>query len=134
MMIYNYLFFKGYQLAVRSRNFDDMPVLGAIIFVVSCVMFNIFTVFLLLEGSGWAEGSFKKEYKFSFSLGLTLTVLFYYLYQGRYKKVLERYEQKERARGIGVHPVLIFVIYYGISFGLMLLAGIYKNGDWIFNK
>ena len=134
MMIYNYLFFKGYQLAVRSRNFDDMPVLGAIVFVVLCIMFNIFTVFLLLEGLGWADVSFKKEYKFPFALGLVLVILFYYLYKKRYKKVLERYEQQERVRGIGWHPVLVFIMYYGISFGLMLLAGLYKNGDWIFAK
>lgn len=76
MMIYDYLFFKGYQLAVRSRNFDGMEVLGAIMFVIPCIMLNIFTVFLLLEALGWAEVSFEKEYKFPFVLGIVLTTLF----------------------------------------------------------
>lgn len=134
MWIYNYLFFKGYQLAVRSRNFNDMPVLGAIVFVVLCIMFNIFTVFLLLEGLGLTDLSFNKEYKLPFAIGLVLVILFYYLYKGRYKKVLEKHEQQERVRGIRLYPVLVFIIYYGISFGLMLLAGLYKNGDWIFVK
>lgn len=134
MRIYNYLFFKGYQLAVRSRNFDGMLVFGAISFVVLCIMFNIFTVFLLLEGLGWVAVSFEKEYKFPFILGLVLVILFYYLYKERYKKILERCEQKERVRGIALHPVLVFIMYYGINFGLMLLAGLYKNGDWIFAK
>lgn len=134
MKIYNYLFFKGYQMAIRSRNFDGIPVLGAIFFVVMCIMFNIFTVFLFLEGLGLVDVSFKNEYKLPFAFGLVLMILFYYLYKERYREVLKRYEQKEKARDKGLHPILVFVIYYGISFGLMLLAGLYKNGDWIFSK
>jgi uncharacterized protein YacL len=134
MKVYNYLFFKGYQLAVRSRNFDDMPVLGAIVFVVLCIMFNIFTVFFLLEGLGWTDVSFEKKYKLPFVLGLVIVILLYYLFKKRYIKILEKYEQQERVHGIGLHPVLVFIMYYGISFGLMLLAGLYKNGDWIFGR
>jgi hypothetical protein len=64
MRVYNYLFYKSYQLALRSKNFDDMPTLGGIIFVVACIMFNIFTVSLALEGFGISNISFKKEYKY----------------------------------------------------------------------
>lgn len=32
MRIYNYLFYKTYILAKHSRNFDDTPVYGGIIF------------------------------------------------------------------------------------------------------
>ncbi|WP_285010111.1 hypothetical protein [Pedobacter faecalis] len=111
-----------------------MPVLGAIVFVVVCVMFNIFTVLLFLEALGWADVSFNKEYKLPFAIGLVLVILFYYSYKGRYKRILEKHEKQERVRGAGLHPVLAFVVYYGISFGLMLLAGLYKNGDLIFAK
>jgi hypothetical protein len=31
MKIYNYLFYKGYQLAVKSKNFENSLVYGAII-------------------------------------------------------------------------------------------------------
>lgn len=132
MRIYNYLFFKGYQLAIRSRNFNDLPTLGAIMFVVVCVMFNIFTVFLLLEGLGVINMSFEREYKFPFTLGLVLALLAYYFYQGRYKQILKKYEDRERSHGLAWHPLAVFILYYGISFSLMLLAGLYKNGDWIF--
>ena len=111
-----------------------MPVLGAIVFVVLCIMFNIFAVFFLLEGLAWADVSFEKEYKLPFAIGLVLVILFYYLYKGRYRRVLEKHEQQECVRGMGLHPVLVLIIYYGISFGLVLLAGLYKNGHWIFAK
>lgn len=134
MRVYNYLFYKSYQLAVRSKNFDDMPVLGGIIFVVACVMFNIFTISLVLEGFGIIDISFKKEYKYPFALVLVLVILMYYLLNGRYKNIIKKYEDKERKLVKGVHPIFVIIIYYGISFGLMLLAGLFKNGDWIFSK
>lgn len=132
MRIYNYLFFKTYQLAQRSRNFDDTPVLGGIMFVIGCVMFNIFTISFLLEGFGIIDVSFEKEYKFPFTLGLILLLLLYYYFNGRYKNIIEKYESKERQAGKGIHPMFVIIIYYIISFGLVLLAGLFKNRDWIF--
>ncbi|MFN3998062.1 hypothetical protein [Algoriphagus sp.] len=110
-----------------------MPALGGIIFVVACVMFNIFTISLLLEGFGIIDISFKKEYKYPFALVLVLVILLYYLLNCRYKSIVQKYEGKERESGKGIHPVFVIVIYYGISFGLMLLAGLFKNKDWIFS-
>jgi hypothetical protein len=134
MKVYNYLFYKSYQLAVRSKNFEDMPALGGIIFVVACIMFNIFTISLALEGFGFSHISFKKEYKYPFALMLVLVILMYYLLNGRYKKIIKKYEDRERELGIGIHPIFVIFAYYGISFGLMLLAGLFKNGDWIFTS
>ena len=99
MSVYNYLFYKSYQLAVRSKNFDDMPVLGAIIFVVACVMFNIFTISLILEGLGVIDISFKKEYKFPFSIVLVLIILMYYRHKDRYNNIIKKYENRERELG-----------------------------------
>ena len=134
MSVYNYLFYKSYQLAVRSKNFDDMPVLGAIIFVVACVMFNIFTISLILEGLGVIDISFKKEYKFPFSIVLVLIILMYYRHKDRYKNIIKQYENRERELGQGNHPVIVIIFYFIISFAVMLLAGLFKNGDWIFSQ
>lgn len=131
MIVYNYLFYKSYILAKRSRNFDDMPVLGGIIFVVACVMFNIFTIAQVLEGLGVMDVEFKERYKFPFALILVGIMLGYYLFKGRYKIIIEKYEQSKRGKP-QLHPIFVIIIYYGISFGLLLLAGLYKNQDWIF--
>ncbi len=31
MKIYNYLFYKSYQMGERSKNFEGMPILGGIL-------------------------------------------------------------------------------------------------------
>lgn len=132
MRIYNYLFYKSYLLAKRSKNFDDIPVLGGLIFVVACLMFNIFTIAIFFEGTGIIdEYPFKTEYKYVFSIVLVLLVLLYYLFKGRYKRIIGDYEQK-KSGNVQLHPILVIIIYYVVSFGLLLLAGMYKNHDWIF--
>jgi len=132
MRIYNYLFYKSYLLAKQSKNFDDIPALGGIIFVVACLMFNLFTITMILDSIGVIEESlFRKEYKFIFSILLVVIVLFYYLYNGKYKKIIEYYKKKNVEK-VQLHPAVVIFIYYSISFGLLLLAGMYKNHDWIF--
>ncbi len=134
MKIYNYLFYKSYQLAIKSRNFDDMPVLGGIIFLVLCLMLNLFTIMLTLEGFELAEFTLDKQYKYLFSLALVLILLLYYLQGNRYKRIIEHYYKMENTKGDGLHPILVIAFYYISSFGLLLLAGLFKNGDWIFSK
>jgi len=132
MCIYNLLFYKTYLLAIRSGNFDDFPVLGGIMYVMFCVMLNIFTIFGFIEGLGIKTGvTFSKEYKFPLCISLVVLLLFYYLYKGRYKKIVEYYEQKD---GLikQLHPVVVIIVYLVLSFFLMLLAATFKNHDWIF--
>lgn len=132
MRIYNYLFYKSYLLAKRSKNFNDLPVLGGLIFVCACLMFNIFTIAIILESTGIIDTyPFKTEFKYAFSVVLVFMVLLYYLFRGRYKKIILRYEQKEIGN-IQIHPIIVIIIYYLVSFGLLLLAGMYKNHDWFF--
>ena len=133
-MIYNHLFYKGYQLGKWSRNFEDIPVLAGVMWVCGCFMFNLFTIAFLLEGLGITGNLiFDREYKFVVSLSLVLILIFYYSYKGRYKKIVEKYEDKERNSGKGWHPLIIVVIYFVVSFALMMIAGMYKNNDGIFS-
>ena len=132
MRIYNYLYYKTYLLAQRSKNFDDIPVLGGMLFVIPCFMFNIFTFFLILEGLGINTGTeLKKEYKYVFSLSVFVLLIFYYSYKGRYKKVVESFELKKKGKQL--HPVFVIIIYYGISF-VCFLAGLYIKHVWIFGQ
>src|SRR6218665_611827 len=127
-MIYNYLFFKSYQLGQKSRNFEDMLVLAGIIWVGICFIFNLFTIVILLEAIGFSGNFvFERKYKYIFSFVLVLILLFYYLYNERYKKIVEYYEKKERQTGKGVHPIIVIVFYYVVSFIIGMLAAMYKN-------
>jgi hypothetical protein len=52
MKIDDYLFYKTYILAEKSRNFEGIPVLGGIIFVGFCVVMNVGAIVMLAEGFG----------------------------------------------------------------------------------
>lgn len=135
MRIYNLLFYKTYQLSVRSRNFDDIPVLGGLLFVLPCLMFNIFTLFIFLEGIGILDRFiFVKQLKYPFSFSLILGLLWFYSYKGRYKKIINRFENNPSNIIKSLHPLIIIAMYYISSFGLLLLAGLFKNHDWIFKN
>lgn len=131
MKIYDYLFYKTFLLSQRSKNFEDVPALGGLLFVAACVMFNIYTFFGCLDIYGFKTGIvFKKEYKIIFSFSLVLCLLFYYLYNDRYKRIIEKFEIKKK--GISMHPLFVIIIYYGISFCMLLLVGMYKHKVWLF--
>ena len=133
-MLYDYLFYKSYQLGKWSRNFEDIPVLAGVIWVGMCFTFNIFAFTFLLEGLGYINSvAFESKYKFIFSISLILLLIFYYMYKGRYKKIIEKYEEKERAKGKCPHPIIVIALYYVISFVLGTMAAMYKNGDGIFS-
>ncbi|MGE8292524.1 MAG: hypothetical protein ACN6ON_12625 [Sphingobacterium sp.] len=134
MKIYNYLFYKGYQMAVRSGNYQDIPVFGALLYAALCLMFNIFTLLFLLEGANIVSISFPKQYRFVLSAVLFGILLFYYLFRGRYKKIIEKYERREEIGYRKIEPILVIVFYVVLNFGLLLLAGLYRHGEWIFKR
>jgi len=130
MRIYNYLFYKSYLLAQRSKNFDNTPFLGAMI-VGFCLIFNILTVYGLLEGLGINTGIELKNGYGNYVFWLLVVLLtFYYSYKGRCKKIVSYYEQKEKGKQL--HPVIVIIIYCVSSFLLSLLAAMFKGHNWIF--
>jgi len=135
-VIYDYLFFKSYQLAKRSKNFDDAPVLGGIWGVIPCFMFTLFTVMFLIDGFFKSHLSnstaFIKQFKYIFAGLLICALLLYFRRNQRWKKIIARYEDKEAKSRVRIHAIVVLVITYVFSFVLLLLAGMYKNGDGIF--
>ena len=132
MKIYNYLFYKSFVLAKKSKNYDDIPVLGGMVWPFLCMTLNFLTIIGFLEGLNVNTGAdFILKYKLFFSFGSGGLLMFYYSYKGRYKKIVKYYEDR-KDKGINIHPVIVIIFYYVLSFGLLLLAGLFKNKDWIF--
>jgi len=128
MRIYDFLFYKAYQIA--KRNFEEWPLFGAVFYVSLCVMQNIFAVALLLNAWG-INIDFKREYKIVYAIILLGSLILYYKYKGRYKKILAKYENKKGTM-MSLPPIVVFLIYFIVSFLLAFLAALYKNKDWIF--
>jgi hypothetical protein len=138
MWIYNFLFYKTFLLTQKSRNFDDTPVLGGILFIILCVMLNIFTILGFFDAIGFLKSiglktgiTFSKPYRFPFALALVVLLLFYYQYKGRYKKIIEHYEGKTGFI-MRLHPLIVILIYVVSSFLLLLIVAAFKNHDWFF--
>ena len=128
MKILDYLFYNGYLLGKMSRNFEDFPVVGGALFMWPPVLLNVFAVSLLLEAWG-VYNIESKEFALILTFAVIFLLIFYYQYKGRYKKIVEKYEQKKR---IPIHPIIVFIISTAISGVFGMLAGMYRNKDWIF--
>jgi len=134
-MIYDYLFFKSYQLAQKSKNFDDAPVLGGIWGVMPCSMLNLFTIILVFDAFFQTSFGINKIFtvgKYVFA-GMFAVILFlYYKRSERWKKIVAKYENREKKRGRSIHPVIVLITAYILSAILINLAAMYKLKYGIF--
>jgi hypothetical protein len=132
-MIYDYLFYKGYQLAKKSEHWDDAPILLASIIVLICAMLNFTSIIFLVEGLGRNNFQFGKfislmnEYRYILGALLLLFIWWYYSYKVRWQRIVEKYENKEKAKGI--HPVIVTVAAYMLSLIVIYFAAPFKDGD-----
>lgn len=134
MRIYNILFFHIYELALHSKSNRDMPMFIAISVITLCFMFNVGSIIFILQGAQLIAdiNLFPKSGKIIGGLLFLGLITGYYLYKNRYKAIYEVYKSKHRKPFKAWISVLIVVAYYLVSFGILLLAGLYKNHDWIF--
>ena len=131
--MYNLLFYKGYQGAEHSGNWGNWYALAGCSTVAFSLMLNLLTLSFVLERAiGWnANEWLKPEYKWRYVAGLATLVVSYYFIGGRYKRIVERYE--ERALFENIPPILFIVCYNVTSLALMILAGMWKNHSSLFN-
>ena len=131
MRIYNNLFYKSFVLAKKSKNFDDFPVFGGLIWTILCLTLNIGAALLFIQGIGMNIEFDIVQYRWFFAFGLEGLLLFYYLYKGKYKKIIKYYQEKEK-NSTSIHPIIVIMCYYIVSVGLIFFAGFFKNKIWIF--
>lgn len=131
-MIYDHLFFHSHSLALKSKENQDQPYFVSVTHVLMCFILNLFALNFLLEGFGYGEFLFKKDYKYVW-VGLFMALGFsYYLYGKRYTKIYSRGLQKYGTPKTS-KSIIIVIIYYVLSVLLAMLAGMFKNGDWVFS-
>ena len=137
--MYNYIFYKGYQLAKNLKNWNDTPILFSTMTIGLCAIFNFGTILFLIEG--FLNDKTKFDYFFTlinigrFVVGgiVILTIYFYYAKGNRGERIVAIYKDKEDRDLIpSIHPAIVLLSAYVISFSLCLLAGMYKNQDGIF--
>jgi len=129
MFIYDYLFLHGYLLALRSRSNRDTPFFIPLMLVMLCAIMHLFTISMLFNGMKINAVVFKSEARLYWVIFLMLTIAIIYLYKDRYKKIVIN----ERRHPPIWLSIIIVMVYYLVSAGLMLLSALFKNKDWIFS-
>lgn len=133
MRIYDYLFYHIYELALRSESNREMPMFIVVPVISLCIMFNIFTLYFLFEGLGILNSiPYNKEYRFLGTSVLLILVTIYYLPKRRYKTIYDNFVRNRKSPPKLVYSILVVIVYYVLSFTLLLIAGMYKNQAWIF--
>lgn len=101
-----------------------------------CFIFNVGAIILFLQGSGLLgdrdTNYFPKETRFVGALIFLGIVSAYYLIGKRHQTIYQRLKEKYIEPPKTWYSILVVIIYYALSFGLLLIAGLYKNQDWIF--
>ena len=133
-MIYDYLLYKTYKLAKLVKNEDDDAIWLGIMIVGSCLIFNIATIILFIDGIGFIKYSgFDNKYRYIIGVLMTLGVGLYYFHKKRYKKILKQYEAKERGKR-SIHPLVPVLVFCMTSIILLVLSAMYRNGDGVFGN
>jgi hypothetical protein len=137
-MIYDYLFYKGYQLAKRLKNWEDAPILFSTMCIGVCFIMNFASILFLIEGLSKNYYQFShfmsglNEFKYLSGCILGILIWWYYSCKGRWQKIVTKYENKEKQRGKSINPIIVLIAAYFLSAVLGTLTAMYRNGDGIF--
>ena len=129
---YKSLFIHSYNLAKLSKANREEPFHSVVFIILLCAIFNIHALLMLI--SSIEEYSFLNDgvYKLVFTVIYLLFIFLIYYQNKRYKKIIkEDYQNKK----INLYKsITIVVLYYILSFIILLLVGLFKNKDWIFSN
>jgi len=91
MRIYNIIFYASYKIMKKSKNFDDFPVLGGVIYLSGVILLNLVAVLIFLDRIfNLNIQSFFLQPKYSIGKVISSTLIvvlpmIYYSWKGRYK-------------------------------------------------
>ncbi len=128
-MLYKSLYLSTYSLALRSQQNRDYPWVISMLIVFLCFMFNIQTIYFLIASINGYEYFIENELLQIVILLLLSSILFYsYYINENYKKISKTLKEQKTWLSI-----LVISLHYFGSFFILLIAGLYKNKDWIFS-
>jgi uncharacterized membrane protein YfcA len=126
-MIYDRLFFHAYNISSKSKSNKDMPIFWPLMVVMACFIFNIYTLFFLLDGLQVMTTPDTEGLEWFLVLLILGLLALYFLWNKKYKKIATSRPFPKRWQS-----ALFIAAFFIISFLLALLAGMYKNHDGVF--
>lgn len=106
MILYDYLFYCSYKMGMRSHNFDGLPVLAGMMMVTPNMMLHLAILQVVLQTLEihWFEELLALGWwGHIIYLGFFVGVYCYYWYNGRYKRIIEKYNLEKILIEKGIH-------------------------------
>lgn len=123
MKFYDFLFYAGYKQGIKSRNYDDIPILGGILSVSFCLMMNFITLLVVIHrlfGINFFE--FDKIGIIIFAIIWVALLYYYYNYKERHRRIIEKIERKkDYIRFYNMPYLLVIFMYIGIAISIFAL-------------
>lgn len=114
-MIYDYLFYAGYQLGLRSRKYANMPILGGLSAVAFCLGLNLQTLAMIVLKFFNISFPSLDRYEIAIVSVLWLGTL-YLFYKPRCKRIIEKYNKKrEYSQSLPLFIILLFHLFFSIA-------------------
>ena len=97
--IFEYLFYKFYRLQVRIGNKDDAPMLALMILSASILLYSIDILILSsILFNLKLPFSDNKIFPITFSIIVIVILHFSLYYKGKYKKIIQKYQNESEAK------------------------------------
>ncbi|MGI6862647.1 hypothetical protein ACMYZ8_03970 [Bacteroides sp. KG156] len=123
MKLYDFLFYASYKQGIKSRNYDDIPILGGILSVSFCLMMNFITLLVVIHrlfGINFFE--FDKIGIIIFAIIWVALLYYYYNYKERHRRIIEKIERKkDYIRFYNMPYLLVIFMYIGIAISIFAL-------------
>ena len=123
MKFYDFLFYASYKQGIKSRNYDDIPILGGILSVSFCLMMNFITLLVVIHrlfGINFFE--FDKIGIIIFAIIWVALLYYYYNYKERHRRIIEKIERKkDYIRFYNMPYLLVIFMYIGIAISIFAL-------------
>ena len=110
MKIYDYLFFKIYQILSA---FDESPTFATIIVMCWLFLFNTFTLVDFIIRSKQISSLFNNYTTVPYTVFIMIIHFLYFYYKDQYAYVIEKYEQESKK--LSIYGTLSVILYIFLS-------------------
>ncbi len=108
MRIYNYIFFKIYQIL---SVFDESPTFGTIIVMCWLFLFNTFTIVDLIIRNKLVSSLFNDYSTIPYTILIIIMHFLYFHHKERYAQIVEEYEKESKKLSIyGTLSVILYIV------------------------
>lgn len=122
MKIYDHLFYYGYELGLRSKNYRDIPYIISISLTSACFGLNLLTLISFLSKIIGIGFTYDNNFKYVFGIPFTIVSFVYYMHKKKYLKIYSRQRKLRKRPRSSIKTLCILFAYFVTSISFMILV------------